>query len=133
MIGEHRKNALPFSTPSNALQPNKPVQLSTVKRSVNPVATNNVEIQGFTGEASVAAGGHLTVYGEDSVVEAVAAASLGAGADIAVASTNGNLGPAAAGASGVTVYRVGKSLEAAAAGEKFSLYVKPKQLSGHSL
>ena len=132
MIGEHLINPLPFTNASAVSGP-VPVKLNAAARSVVVAATHNVEIQGFVSNASYAAGEAVTVYGEGAVVEAVAAASLGAGADVAVASTNGALGPAAAGASGVTVYRVGRSIEAAAAGEKFSLYVKPKQLSGHSL
>jgi hypothetical protein len=62
-------------------------------------------------------------------VRVPAGGSLGHGADVGVASTNGALGPVSA-ASGVARYRVGQALTAAAAGETFSLYVNPKQLSG---
>lgn len=129
-IGEHLINALPF-TNASAISGPVPVKLDTTARKVTLAATNNVEIQGFVSNASYAAAEAVTVYGEGAVVEAIAAASLGAGADIAIASTNGAVGPAAA-ASGVAKFRVGRSLEAAAAGEKFSLYVKPDRLPDNS-
>ena len=131
MIGEHLRNPLPF-TNASAISGPVPVRLNpSAARSVLIAATNNVEIQGFVSDATYIAGEAVTVYGEGDVVEAIAGASLGVGVDIAVASTNGAVGPAA-GASGVVKHRVGRSLEAAAAGEKFSLYVKPQQISGLS-
>lgn len=130
-LGEHLDYPLPF-TAASALKPFDPVRLSaSAARSVIPAATNNVEIQGFISNASAIVGEGVTVYGENSVVEGVAAASLGPGADIGIASTNGALGPVAA-ASGVARFRVGKSFEAAAPGERFSLYVKPRPLSDNS-
>lgn len=131
MIGEHHTNPLPF-TAASALKPFDPVRLSaSVARSVVPAATNHVEVHGFIGNASAVVGEGVTVHGQESVVEALAAASLGPGADIGIASTNGALGPVAA-ASGVARFRVGKSLEAAAAGERFSLYVKPDRLADNT-
>lgn len=129
MIGENLRNALPFTAASD-MNPHAPVQVDTgtPKRQAVAVGTNNVEIQGFTGDATALRTEAVTVYGEGAVVQAVAAASLGAGAELGIASSNGALGPVS-GASGVSKYRVGKSFEAAAAGEKFALYVKPKQLS----
>jgi hypothetical protein len=131
MIGEHLNNPLPF-TNASAISGPIPVRLNpSANRSVVAAATNNVEIQGFVSDASYAAGEAVTVYGDGDVVEAIAGASLGAGADIGIASTNGALGPVA-GASGTARYRVGRSLESAAAGERFSVLVKPGQLSGLS-
>lgn len=128
-VGEFDRNALPFVAAS-AIVPLRPVRIDTGsnKRQVVLAATQNVEVHGLTGAATVLQGESVTVYGRGAVKEAVAAASLGAGADIGVASTNGALGPVS-GASGVSRFRVGVSLEAAAAGEKFSVYVDPKQLS----
>ena len=127
-LGEHLHNALPF-TAASALTPRAPVRLSaSVARAVIPAATNNVEIQGFIGAASAGVGVGVTVYGQDSIVEAIAVASIGPGAAVGIGSTNGALGPVAA-ASGVARYAVGRSIEGAAAGEIFSLYVSPTLLS----
>lgn len=131
MIGEHLVTPLPFTAASAIVGP-APVKLAaTGTRRVIPAAANTDEIQGFVSNASYAVGEGITVYGENSVVEAVAAASLGPGADVGIASSNGALGPVAA-ASGVARFRVGRSFEGAAAGEKFSLYVKPARLSDNS-
>lgn len=128
MLGEHHRNALAFTAASNIV-PLRAVQIDTAKnRQVLLAATQNVEPYGVTGNGTALQGEAVTVHGPDSVVEAVAAASLGAGADIGVASTNGALGPVS-GASGVSRFRAGVSVEAAGAGERFSLYVNPKQLS----
>lgn len=127
-IGERHVNPQPFKAASLIL-PCQPVRLSaSVAGAVIPAATLNVEAHGFNGNATAAVGDAITVYGPDSVVEAVAGASVGPGADVAVGSTNGVLAPVAA-ASGVAKNRVGRSLEGAAAGERFSIYVKPSQLS----
>ena len=120
MIGEHLDFPLPF-TAASALRPYQPVKVAaTGVRKVVPVSADTDEIQGFIGGASAGIDVGVTVYGENSVVEAVAAASVGPGADVGVASTNGALGPAASGS-----FRVGRSFEGAAAGEHFSIYVKP--------
>lgn len=63
-----------------------------------------------------------------NTIKVTAIGSLGMGADIGVASTNGGLAPVSA-ASGIDVWRVGRSVSAAAAGEVFSLYVSPRLLS----
>lgn len=64
-----------------------------------------------------------------NTIKVTAIASLGVGADIGVASTNGGLAAVAA-ASGVDVWRVGKSVSAASnPGEVFGLYVSPRKLS----
>jgi hypothetical protein len=128
MIGEHRKNALPFTAASDIV-PLRPVKLVTdANRSVVLAASNNDEIQGFIGDATALRAEAVTVFGEDAVITAVAAASVGAGANVGVASTNGALGPVV-GASGISRFRAGKSIESAAAGEQFSVQVKVSQLS----
>jgi hypothetical protein len=100
-----------------------------VQAQVLSVATVNVEPIGVTRSVASNPGDAVTVYDDDHIVKAVAVASLGAGAEIGVASTNGGLGPVT-GASGTVKWRVGKSLTAAAAGETFSLSIKPRQLNG---
>lgn len=127
-VGEHLHNPLPFTAASD-INPGRVVSLDTgIDRGVVPLATNNVEPQGVVGPATALRTEAVTVYGEGDVIEVTACASIGAGADVGVASTNGQLG-LVTGASGITRYRVGKSVNSAAAGEKFSLYVKTKQLS----
>ncbi len=116
---------------TNSARPRKPVLLSSasgLNRAVVPVASNNLRPQGFVGNASAAQGEAVTVYGEGSIVEAVAAASIGAGGEVGVGSTNGDLG-IVAGASGVTRWACGQALEDVAAGEVFSVYVKTRQVS----
>lgn len=128
MIGEFRRNELPF-TAASAIVPLRPVKLdSAANRQVILASGVGHEPQGVTGDATALQGESVTVYGRGAIVAAVAAASLGAGADVGIGSTNGALGPIS-GASGVTKWAVGKSVESAAAGEKFSVYVDPRQLS----
>jgi hypothetical protein len=128
VIGEERKVGLPF-TVASAIAPYAVVTVNTAaNRSVFPVATNNVRPLGLNGPATGLQGEAITIYDDGAVVEAIAGASLGAGAELVVASTNGTIAPGA-GASGVTRWAVGYSIEAAAAGEKFSLYVRPRQIS----
>lgn len=103
---------------------------SAVERQFVPIATSNVEPFGV---ALASAGGTsltqaLPVVDALNTIKVTAIASLGAGADIGVASTNGGLAPVAA-ASGVLVWAVGKAMGPAVAGEIFGLYVKPVRLS----
>lgn len=114
---------------ASAMNPRTAVKLDTIEGQVVPVATKGVEPMGLTGAASAPLGGAVVVYGPGNIVKAVAGASLGANTPIGVASTNGALGPVA-GASGSAVWQVGTSRTAAGAGERFSLYVNPRQLSG---
>jgi hypothetical protein len=93
------------------------------------IATVNVEPAGITRNVASNAGDPITVYDHSHVCRVTAIASLGAGADIGVASTNGALG-AITGASGSVKWALGKSLTAAAAGEVFSLSIRPRQLGG---
>lgn len=129
-VGEFNKDrALPFVAASHIL-PYQPVGLDTgaAKRQVVPLAANTGEPQGLNGPATALQGESVTIYELGAVVEAIANASVGAGADVGVASSNGGHA-LVSGASGVTRYRTGKTLEPAAAGERFSLYVSPKQVS----
>lgn len=127
-VGEIRQNSLPFTVASDIV-PLRPVKIDTAAdRQIVLAASVNDSIQGFTGEATGLQGESITVHGETAITKAVAAASLGAGAVVGVASTNGALGPVT-GASGVTKHQAGVSVESAAAGEQFSLYVKPRQIS----
>lgn len=105
------------------------LDVGNVQRQVLPIATNNAEPIGVAAASAVNPGDGITVYNTEHIVKVVAAASVGHGADVGVASTNGDFGPVA-GASGTAKWRVGVALTAAAAGETFSLYVKPRQLSG---
>lgn len=103
---------------------------SAVERQFIPIATSNVEPFGI---ALASAGGTsltqaVPVVDVGNTIKVTAIASLGCGADIGVASTNGGLAPVA-GASGVLVWAVGKAMQPAAAGEVFGLYVKPVRLS----
>lgn len=130
-LGEHLINPLPFTNASVISGP-VPVRLNpSAARSVLLSASNSYEIQGYVSNATYAAGEGVTVFGDGAVVEAIAAASLGVNAEVGVASSNGAVGPISA-ASGVEKWRVGKSLEAAAAGEKFSLYVRPRAMKDNS-
>lgn len=107
-------------------------------------ASVNQEPRGLTGDvASIPLGQNTVIYEDNSVVKAIAGASLGAGSDVGFATlglasaaqgtqfqaTVVQLGPVV-GASGVVVWSVGKSRSNAAAGELFSLEIRPRQLSG---
>src|SRR5207237_2670177 len=79
---------------ASAINVGQSVQLDVgdVQRQFLPVATNNVEPIGVA-EASAAAADPVTVADDGHVKKVVAAASIGQGADVGVASTNGNYGP----------------------------------------
>lgn len=97
------------------------------QRAVVPLATNTTRPLGIVNNAA-SRGDAVTVYDPGNVVKVTAAASIGRGAEVGIASTNGSFGPIS-GASGVSIFSAGQSTEAAAAGEKFALYVSPRQLS----
>jgi hypothetical protein len=100
------------------------------QRQVLPVSSHNLEPLGIALASAPNPGDAVTVMERRNVVKVTAGASLGAGTDIGVGSTNGTLAPIV-GTQGLTRWRVGKSQTAAAAGEVFSLYVDPRQLSGN--
>lgn len=96
---------------------------------VYPVASLNLRPLGIALATGATVGHAVTILDEGNTVVITAAASVGRGAEVGVASTNGALGPVA-GASGSIVYSVGQSVSAGAAGEDISIYVNPRQLSG---
>lgn len=117
----------PFKAAS-AIAARKPVKLDTVADQVVLAATNNVRPLGFV-TASAGRGEGLSVFTDSNVVKAIAAASVGVGVEVAVASTNGDLGPLTT-ASGVGVWAVGLSLSPAQAGETFSVLIRARQTGG---
>lgn len=93
------------------------------------LATNAVQSVGFAIDAASVALAPVRVVAPQGtirpvVVAAVAAASIGAGSEVGIASTNGAFGPIVA--SGF--YSIGKSITAAVAGDTFGLQVRPRQL-----
>ena len=98
---------------------------------------NTSDVIGMT-QATVASAGYEVGVVVSGVAKAIAAASLGAGVRVAVASTNGALGPlqpsgiatalgSALGAAGAR-FVVGRSLTAAAAGDIFSILLDPCEI-----
>lgn len=107
-----------------------------VERTFVPISTVNVEPFGIalaTGAPAAASppfSAGLPVVDLGNTIKVVAAASLGVGADVGIASGGTvGLGPVV-GVAGSVVWRVGKAVSPAAAGEIFGLYVNPRQLSG---
>lgn len=128
---------------ASAIPPKTVVKLGSAQDTVLPVASNNDRPFGVTG-ASGAVGVAVAVYENENIVKAIAAASLGYGAEVGLASigvasavqgsalaTTTLLGPIA-GASGAAVWSVGVAEEPAAAGEVFAVLIKPRQLSGEA-
>lgn len=114
-----------------------PVGSGGLERQVIPLATNAVEPFGI----ALATANYLAatppytaavpVVDRGNTIKVVAGASLGVGADINIATAYAAsliFGPVAA-ASGIDLWRVGKAVTPAAAGEVFSLYVDPARLS----
>lgn len=133
MAYEQINRTLSFQVAS-LVAPNTPVFMSaSTAREVVPCSTHGqrpVGVTGDVGSATVAAsrGFQVGVHTNGNVVRAIAAASLGNGAEVGVASTNGALGPVQ-GASGASVWSVGQAVTSAAAGSKFTIIVQPRQLS----
>lgn len=116
----------------SAIQPRQVVGLpapTAAPRTLVPVIATGVEPVGIVGEASVARGDAVRVYLEGNTVKAVAAASLGNGAKVGPNAATTSLFPITQ-ASGVAHWQVGVALEAAAAGQLFSVYVNPQRISG---
>jgi hypothetical protein len=103
------------------------VTLDTTAGQVVLAASCNLKPQGVT-DTAASQGLSVTVIEETSIAKVICAASVGAGAVVGVASTNGAIGPIA-GASGSTKWSLGESRTAAGAGETFSVYINPRQLS----
>jgi hypothetical protein len=116
---------------ASAINPRTPVKLAGSNALfVLPAASGNDRPFGVTGNATAGASGlnsndAAVVYERGNVVKAVAAASVGVGAAVFVASTNGALGPNPITAS--AHWEVGISETPAAAGEIFSVYVDPRK------
>lgn len=143
--------------PASILVPRTPVKLVGSAGAVAcvQIASTNDRPFGLLGEATSgtpigdAQDALLVIPGdireEGNIVKAIAGASLGAGAEVGFATlgvcsavqggsyvaTVPQLGPVS-GASGSVVWSVGEALESAAAGSLFTLYIKPRQLSGLS-
>jgi hypothetical protein len=91
---------------------------------VAPCATASHEVFGQV-DATFLSEEIAAVYEAPNYVKVVAAASLGAGQDVIVASSNGALN-----AGGITAsahFLAGKSFTAAAAGEVFTLRINPRK------
>lgn len=73
--------------------------------------------------AASSPGDAVTVHDRGNTVQAIAAASFGAGANVGVATVNAGLRPVASGA-----LRAGQSVTPAGPGETFSLYVNPSKV-----
>jgi hypothetical protein len=117
--------ALPKKAAS-ILAANVPVKPDTVVNQVVLAASVNDLPLGFVQATTASVGNPVSVQTR-GVVKAICAASVGAGAEVGVASTNGALGPVSA-ASGLTKYAVGIAENAAAAGVTFSVLLRPRQI-----
>lgn len=99
------------------------------ERAVQAVATRNEPPFGiFAARANP--GDAVTVYTEGASVKVRAAASIGVGQAVGLSTVGTTSFGAVAGASGSLIYQVGESITPAAAGEYFTILVKPRQLSG---
>lgn len=147
---------LPLRAATQSIVPRSPVKLIGTGALVYAqwIASVNDRPFGVLGEATAGAYGDgqdaLQVQAGDvreegNIVKAIAGASLGAGAEVGFSTlgvctgvqgasyvaTVPQLGPVS-GASGSVVWAVGFSLESAVAGGMFTLYIKPRQISGLS-
>lgn len=132
----HRHGLTQSFPAASAVLPRQPVKLAgTVTPFFLPAGTAADRPFGVNGPATCGASGltdaeQLTAYEEGNVVKALAGASMGAGVEVMVGSTNGILMPALAAslfaASGHWVVGFTQTA-AAAAGEVISLYVKPRK------
>jgi hypothetical protein len=115
---------------ASAIAAGQPVTLASGgDRHVAPIATANVQPLGVALASAVNPGEGVAVLDRGNTEIVIAAASLGRGAEIGVLAGTTSFGPVSA-ASGSAVFSVGQSVSAAAAGEEFSLYINPRQLSG---
>ncbi len=113
-----------------------PIGSGGLERQVIPLASCNLEPFGIAlatanfANATPPFSAACPVVDRGNTIKVTAGASLGAGADVGVATTSGSLilGPVA-GSGGTTVWRVGKAHSPAVAGEVFSLYVDPKNMN----
>lgn len=113
---------------ASVIQDKQVCTLTTGERGVCPAVAATTEPHGIT-VASALLGEGVTVFGQGNYCKAIAAASMGAGANVGVVGATRSLG-LVTGASGVANWRVGRTVTAAAAGEVVTIYVNPSQLSG---
>lgn len=93
-----------------------------------PVASSLDVVDGVTGAGTTASGAQTVVYFDGNVVKMKAGASLGAGQDVAVGSSNGVVWGGAASIFAASLHWiVGKSLAPAATGEIVSVFVKTRR------
>jgi Uncharacterized conserved protein (DUF2190) len=93
-----------------------------------PVGSVNLDVFGVA-RASAAVGQPVTVDLTPGFVKAIAAASLGAGARVAVGSTNGRLIPLPLGAVASQVkFSVGVAMQSAVDADIFTVFLKPEQI-----
>jgi hypothetical protein len=139
----HRyQQQLPIKAASS-IPPRTAVRLSASSPlQVLAIASNNDALFGMIGDATAAQGEVAAIYDAGNIVKAIAAASLGAGAEVAVASigvassaqrnaiaTTTLFGPITV-ASGAARWAAGVAMDAVAAGEVFSLYIRPRLTGG---
>ena len=108
---------------ASAIQDRQVTQIVAGERALGPCTAGTQEPHGIT-IASAAVGEAVTSFGQGNYCKAIAAASLGGGADVGVDGATRSLGLVASGA-----WRVGKAVTPAAAGEVFTFYVNPRQLT----
>ena len=108
---------------ASVVLPGQAVRLIGTSAALVVAATNNTFEPFGVVEATALVGEHVTIYGNDNIVRAKAAASMGAGADVFVAPATAAFAPVVP--SGM--WRAGISMDAAAAGDSFSLYVSPRR------
>jgi hypothetical protein len=121
------RDTFPKIVASAALVANVPVKplAGTADKVVLAASVNDYPL-GFTIASGASAGNPIAIVTE-GVVKAICSASVGAGAEVGVASTNGGLGPVS-GASGLTKYVVGEAQNSAAAGDTFSVQLRVRQI-----
>lgn len=112
-----------------AIEQYKAVQaVAGVKNGVAQATSNLGLIEGVAISAA-ASGEAVPVAIEGSEVKLTAGASLGAGAEVMVGSVNGAVIPFAQ-ASGVRRQSLGVALGSAAAGERFTIILRPREVVG---
>jgi hypothetical protein len=114
---------------ATTILPRQPLQLvGTTTPMVAPVSSHNVETFGVNGPATYVTGEAVAVYEADNYVKMVAAASVGVGAVVGVASPGGAVGPIA-GASGSVIRAVGKTFTEGRENERITVLINPRTLS----
>ena len=92
---------------------------------VVPVTAATAEVEGITVATAASPGDPVSVQ-KSGVAKVICAASIGPGANVGVASTNGAVGPVASGSGN---YRIGISETAAQPGEVFSVLLRQARVN----